>query len=385
MQLEDVKRFYGTAGTAGAHPLRRDAVLRGLRRAVHEDRIRHRARATSCSCRGGNRIWADRMEFNTKTRTGVVLQRARHRPARRSRSDDRSMFGTQEPDAEFWGERDRKARAQEIPDHRGGFTTCVQPTPRWELVSGTVTLNLDDYALLTNALFRVKGVPLMYLPAFYYPIQEDDRATGLPDPDLRLVDAQGADHQQRLLLGDRPQPRRHVLSRLDVEGRPAARRRVPLRARARARRATAGSPGSTRNGDSTAATAWHRPRAARELFDRRRFHADAARHLLRCAGQRRLLLQHRHPAAVSAGPVPRHQPDPRGFGTFTTGTLGGSIRSAPTSTATTTSIPPTALTTLRRMPRVNISRPERPIGGSPVYFGVGGEYVTLLRSSRRTT
>ena len=33
------------------------------------------------------------------------------------------------------------------------------------------------------------------------------------------------------------------------------------------------------------------------------------------------------------------------------------------------------------MPRVNISRPERPIAGSPVYFGVGGEYVTLLRST----
>ena len=43
-------------------------------------------------------------------------------------------------------------------------------------------MNLDDYALLTNSLFRVKGVPLMYLPVFYYPIQEDDRATGFLIP-----------------------------------------------------------------------------------------------------------------------------------------------------------------------------------------------------------
>ena len=54
----------------------------------------------------------------------------------------------------------------------------MQPTPRWEIVSGSVTLNLDDYALLSNSIFRVKGVPVMYLPLFYYPIQEDDRATG---------------------------------------------------------------------------------------------------------------------------------------------------------------------------------------------------------------
>ena len=32
--------------------------------------------------------------------------------------------------------------------------------------------------MLTNTILRVKGVPVMYLPIFYYPIQEDDRATG---------------------------------------------------------------------------------------------------------------------------------------------------------------------------------------------------------------
>ena len=44
-------------------------------------------------------------------------------------------------------------------------------------LSGTLTLTLDDYALMTNSVFRVKGVPVMYLPVFYYPIQDDDRAT----------------------------------------------------------------------------------------------------------------------------------------------------------------------------------------------------------------
>ena len=37
--------------------------------------------------------------------------------------------------------------------------------------------------------------------------------------------------QQLLLLGDRPQPRRHRLPRLDDQGRSAGRRRIPLRPR----------------------------------------------------------------------------------------------------------------------------------------------------------
>ena len=28
---------------------------------------------------------------------------------------------------------------------RGGFTSCVQPTPRWEVTASSVTINLDEY------------------------------------------------------------------------------------------------------------------------------------------------------------------------------------------------------------------------------------------------
>ncbi len=58
----------------------------------------------------------------------------------------------------------------------------MQPTPRWQITSGSVTLRLDHYAFLTNALIKAKGVPVFYLPAMYYPIQKDDRATGLLMP-----------------------------------------------------------------------------------------------------------------------------------------------------------------------------------------------------------
>ena len=42
----------------------------------------------------------------------------------------------------------------------------------------SVVLNLNDYAVATNTVLRVKGVPVIYLPWVYYPIQDDERATG---------------------------------------------------------------------------------------------------------------------------------------------------------------------------------------------------------------
>ena len=54
----------------------------------------------------------------------------------------------------------------------------MQPSPRWDIGTGNATINLEDYAVLRNAVVRVKDVPIFYLPVLYYPIQSDDRATG---------------------------------------------------------------------------------------------------------------------------------------------------------------------------------------------------------------
>lgn len=91
---------------------------------------------------------------------------------------DRAEFGGQEPDVYFYGDTIEKLSTLQYKLTRGAFTTCVQPTPRWELTSGTVTINLDDYAVLRNMVLRVKGVPMFYLPYAYYPLQEEQRATG---------------------------------------------------------------------------------------------------------------------------------------------------------------------------------------------------------------
>jgi len=79
------------------------------------------------------RISADSLEFNTKTKLGTfrnasgsaLLQQEQERPA------EKSAFGTQEPEVLFYGETLEKIGERKYRLTNGGFTTCVQPKPRW--------------------------------------------------------------------------------------------------------------------------------------------------------------------------------------------------------------------------------------------------------------
>jgi LPS-assembly protein len=122
------------------------------------------------------RISADRAEVETQSRTGTFFNA--FGSASVSDKVDRSFFGGQEPDAFFYGETIEKLGPDRYRVRNGGFTTCVQPTPRWEMTAGSVTLTLDKRAVLTNAVLKIKDVPLFYVPALYYPINKEDRSTG---------------------------------------------------------------------------------------------------------------------------------------------------------------------------------------------------------------
>ena len=122
------------------------------------------------------RISAERLEFNTRTQTGTFYQASGIISL--GQKAERVQFGNQDPDVYFYGEKVEKVGDKKYRITRGGFTTCVQPTPRWELTSGSLTLNLHDYAVLRNTALRVKGVPVFYLPFMYYPINEEQRSTG---------------------------------------------------------------------------------------------------------------------------------------------------------------------------------------------------------------
>ena len=325
---------------------------------------------------GKNRISAERMEFNTKTRTGTFYN-AWGTAMLRDNADP-GMFGTQEPDAFFWGEELQKIGPKKYRIIRGGFTTCVQPTPRWEMSASTITMNLDDYALLKNAIVKVKNVPMFYIPAFYYPIQDDNRATGFLMPiytstatrgqqisnqffwaisrsqdatiehdwfsktgqqvggEYRYILAPGSEGRSQFTLLDE-----HPTTYAQADGTEVAypgtrsytivgdmAQRLPFRLRAR--------------GNANYYTS---------IVSHQRYHQDILQSTNRT----------------------------RRFG----GNLSGSWSNYSVSfTADKNDYfqDETSFQTMGSLPRVSVSRTESAIKGTPFYFGVNGEYVTLVRN-----
>lgn len=135
------------------------------------------------------RLSADRLEYETVGETAVFHEA--YGWIDLGEEVDRSMFGTQEPDLLFHGQMIERIGPRTYRITKGAFTSCVQPTPRWQLVATSFTLNLDSYAWIRNPVLKVKGVPVFYVPGLLYPIQEDGRATGFLMPTYGASQYQG--------------------------------------------------------------------------------------------------------------------------------------------------------------------------------------------------
>jgi LPS-assembly protein len=151
----------------------------------------HRAIATGnvVLAQGSDRIAAERAEFDTQTRLGTfyhangmaTLKPPKPQPPRPGAVALPPVVG-QETVVLFFGETVEKIGAKKYKITKGGFTTCVQPTPRWGMHADTVILNIEHYTLMRNAVMTVKGVPMLYLPIMLYPTKRGDRATGFLIP-----------------------------------------------------------------------------------------------------------------------------------------------------------------------------------------------------------
>ena len=138
---------------------------------------------------GDNRISAEHAEFDTETKLGTfynatgfsTVKPPKPQPARAGAMAPPPVVG-QDTVVIFFGEKIEKIGPKKYRITNGGFSTCSQPTPRWDLHAGTVILNVDHYTVLKNAVLRVKGVPMFYTPILYYPTKREDRATGFLMP-----------------------------------------------------------------------------------------------------------------------------------------------------------------------------------------------------------
>ena len=140
----------------------------------------------------GLRVNAARVELDRRTKFGTFFE-ASGTARLTEQNIEKSLFGTMEPEITFSAAKVQKIGPNTYRLTEGWFTTCMQTPPRWEIVGSQGTITLDERVLLKNAVFRVKGIPVLYLPIIYYPIGEDDRSSGflLPTYSRSNITGQG--------------------------------------------------------------------------------------------------------------------------------------------------------------------------------------------------
>ncbi len=328
-----------------------------------------------------NRIAADRMEFNTRTKTGTFFV-ASGSANMENRGVDRSLFGSQEPDAYFWGETIEKLGPKTYRITRGGFTTCVQPTPRWEMAATSVTLTLEKRAVLTNMVLKVKDVPVFYLPAMYYPINKEDRATGFLLPIYGSSDIKGQTIENAFFWAiNRSQDATLYHNFYSKTGQSFGGQYRYIQ--------SAGSSGQVETVVVREHEAvYEQPDGSSRTFEGIDSYTVTGTILqqlparLRLTGSANyfssLVAQQRYQQNIFAATNRTRNFAVNVAGNWGANSISGTVDRNETFTSDTDS------TVFGSRPRLNYSRAEKSIGRLPIYFGANAEYVNLVRVGKKT-
>ena len=353
---------------------------------VFTDETRIVARGHVTLTQTTNRISADSAEFNYKTRMGVFHAAAGiatiKPPVPQPGALAIPTASNQDTDVMFAGEVIEKIGPRKYKITNGGFTTCVQPTPRWDLRAGTVVLNIEHYTFLRNAIFNVKGVPLLYTPVMYYPTKKEDRATGILLPTLGSTTLRGESiHNAFFWVLDRSQDATFMHDWFSKTGQGYGSeyrynygatetgylRAYTLREHSAEYVTEDGTPQVNPGG-----TSYQVQGAASQLFPAHIMTRARVDYFSSLASQQSFTTNF-----VNAYSQTRSF-GANAIGAWRTYTMNATVDHTDSFSSQ------TASATYGSFPRVSFTRNERLIPGTPLYFSVGSEYAGLLRSAKDT-
>ncbi len=107
-------------------------------------------------------LTCSRADFNFVTQTGVFYEA--------SGFTDREFFVT--------GRTILKTGPDRYRVEEGIATTCRETVPKWSLASSRTDIRIDHTARLHNTVFKIKGVPVLYLPYLIFPMEKKTRSSG---------------------------------------------------------------------------------------------------------------------------------------------------------------------------------------------------------------
>ncbi|MCI0523988.1 MAG: LPS assembly protein LptD [Acidobacteria bacterium] len=115
----------------------------------------------------GQRITGERLEFNYKTRRGTII--------------NPTAFTNRTPDGTVLvvdANRADKTGVDTFNLEDAMLTACQEAVPKWSFTAKRARIRLDHNAQVYNALFRIKNIPILYLPYASISISKKDRSSG---------------------------------------------------------------------------------------------------------------------------------------------------------------------------------------------------------------
>jgi LPS-assembly protein len=128
----------------------------------------------------GDVLNADHGEYNLKTEEGKFYAVSGTSPAKIMTSP--GVLTTTNPFyfEALWADRIRNRYVL----HKGFVTDCKMPKPWWTFNAPVFDIVPGERAIARHTVFRLKHVPVLYLPYFYRPLGKNDRRSGFLTPNI---------------------------------------------------------------------------------------------------------------------------------------------------------------------------------------------------------
>src|SRR5438270_6078757 len=145
---------------------------------------------------GGRRdvhITASEAIYNTRSHTGKFYE---VHGSTGARFKGRSVTLTSSSPLSFSGKLVEQTGPDEYVLHHGSVTSCELPRPKWTFTAARIILKVGSSAHVYNATFRLKGVPVFYLPYAAPPVERLGRESGF------LIPIFGTSSTKGTVIGD---------------------------------------------------------------------------------------------------------------------------------------------------------------------------------------
>ena len=140
---------------------------------------------------GGRRdvhITASEAIYNTRSHTGKFYE---VHGSTGARFKGRSVTLTSSSPLSFSGKLVEQTGPDEYVLHHGSVTSCELPHPKWTFNAAKIILRVGNSAKIYNTSFRLKGVPVFYLPYAAPPVERLGRQSGFLIPNFGTSNTKG--------------------------------------------------------------------------------------------------------------------------------------------------------------------------------------------------